>query len=108
MGGGGGGILHALVLELQLSQSHSTSRQCSTTDVPANALNKLGGSSVQYKTSYKFFSIVQLRCILRFGTCRNCCGSAYQDDCHIYFSGDLFWNGQQYDNEGTCCTSVSS
>ena len=39
------------------------------------------------------------------------CESAYQDDCYmsgVFFFGDPLWDGQQCDNEGTCCTSANN
>ena len=39
------------------------------------------------------------------------CESAYQDDCYmsgVFFFGDPLWDGQQCDNEGTCCTGANN
>ena len=39
------------------------------------------------------------------------CESAYQGGCWIndvFFSGDPLWDGQQCDNEGTCCTGTNT
>ena len=39
------------------------------------------------------------------------CESAYQGDCwtvNRFFPGDPLWDGQQCDNEGTCCTGTNT
>ena len=39
------------------------------------------------------------------------CESAYQGDCvigNVFFSNDPLWDGQQCDNEGTCCTGANT
>ena len=44
-------------------------------------------------------------------TCNYYCESAYQGDCFVtnmFFPDDPLWDGQQCDNEGTCCTGANT